>query len=340
MPALPMEIRPYLESILGTKIRLDTVSPLKIPFHLRDTYNFAKLTLDIGSQPLSMLLLIPVDDQYPGAVTLRKHLQQIEKATDKTLVLVYKSLSSADRRSLIGNHLNFIQPGSQLFIPELAMDLREQVRKRRSDQAVSTLLPATQAMLLGCIQEGWDSDRLYTSTSIMGSFHYSRVTLSKVIDQLLKPGLIKVSQSKGATNVYSFNAGPAETFRKAHQWMRSPVKRRVPIDRRLSLGDGVFLAGESALAKYTLLADPAQRVYGMTRNTFDLLLEREAFKVTDSVDDTLAWIEIWTYPSIKADNHIADEASLLLSLDGHPDERIQIALDEIREEVTWLRSGD
>ncbi|MHA6197578.1 hypothetical protein ACX3YG_24800 [Pseudomonas wadenswilerensis] len=330
----------YLASVLGAEARVEKAPDLKIPFHLKDTYGIAELTLLIGDQPLSMLLMMPVDDEYPGAITLRKHLEQIEKATDKTIVFVYKSLSAPERRSLIGNQLNFIQPGSQMFIPELAMDLREQVRKRRDDKAVSTLLPAAQAMLLGCLYEGWNSERLYSSTAIMGDFRYSRVTLAKVIAQLLKLRIIQEAQSRGFTHFYSFDASPAEVFRTARRWMRSPVKRRVAIDRKLHLGDGIFLAGESALAKYTLLAGPTQPVYGMTRNTFDLLLEGKDFKVADSVDDTRAWVEIWAYRSLKANDKIADEASLLLSLEDHPDERIQIALDELREEVTWLKSED
>lgn len=338
MPTLQKDIELYLGSVLGAESRLKAATDLKIPFYLKDAYHFAELTLQIGSQSLALLLLMPVDDEYPGAVTLRKQLQHVEKATDRTVVFVYRALSAAERRSLIGNHLNFIQPGSQMFIPELAMDLRERVRKRRNDQAVSALFPAAQAVLLGCLYRGRDSDQLYTSTALMGECRYSRVTLSKVIEQLLTLELVQVAQSKGVTNVYSFDAAPTEIFRKARHWMRSPVKRRVAIDRKLHLGDGVFLAGESALAKYTLLASPAHPVYGMTRNTFDLLLAGKDFKLADSVDDTRAWVEIWAYPSLKAKENIADEASLLMSLDDNPDERVQIALDEIRDEVTWLKS--
>jgi hypothetical protein len=338
MSTLQKHIRPYLETVLGASAQIKAAPDLKIPFYLKDAYRLAELTLQLGTQPFSLLLMISVEDEYPGAVTLRKQLRQVEKATDKTVVFIYTSLSASERRSLIGNNFNFIQPGSQLFIPELAMDLREQVRKRRNHQVVSTLLPAAQAMLLGCLQKGWDSGRLYTSTAIMGDLRYSRVTLSKVVEQLRMLGIIQDAQGESATNVYSFDAPPEHIFRRAKQWMRSPVRKKVAIDRQLPAGDGVFLAGESALAKYTLLAGPAQPIYGMTRNTFDLLLEGKTFKVADSVDDTRAWIEVWAYPSLKAKSDIADEASLLLSLEDNPDERVQIALDEIKEDVKWLKS--
>lgn len=70
------------------------------------------------------------------------------------------------------------------------------------------------------------------------------------------------------------------------------------------------------------------------------MTREHAFTVTDSVDETRAWVEIWAYQSLSAEQGIADEASLLLSLQDNPDERVQIALDDLKEKVTWLASED
>lgn len=339
MPSLRDDIKGYLESTLGAEVHLKSASELKVPFHIKDTYKPLNLIMLIGGKSkLSMLLLLPEEDEYPGAVILNKHIAQVRKATDKAVVYVCKSLSTPERRSLIAHHINFIQPGYQMFIPELAMDLRESVRKRRTEDEVTTLLPAAQAMVLGCLSRMWGNDTLYTSNAIMGGLNYSRVTLSKVIDQLLKLHIIQPVQTHGFTNLYSFEPSRAQVFKNARRYMRSPVKRKVAIDRKLHLGDGLFLAGETALAKYTMLAEPVQPVYGMTKKQLDAMVEQNKFKVTDSVDETRAWVEIWTYRSLKTEKHIADEASLLLSLEDNPDERVQIALDEMKEKVEWLES--
>ncbi|MGS8551701.1 hypothetical protein, partial [Salmonella enterica] len=87
---------------------------------------------------------------------------------------------------------------------------------------------------------------------------------------------------------YSFGAPPAEVFKNVRRFMRSPVKRKVAIDRVLHTGNGVFLAGETALAKCTMLAGPVQPIFGMTKKQFDTLVDEQAFKVTDSVDETRA----------------------------------------------------
>jgi len=343
MPVLLDDIKGYLESTVGLEAHLQAASGLKIPFHIKDAYKLVYLVLMVGpkaKQKLPMLLLLPVENKYPGAVTLGKHIAQVQKATDKVVVYVCQSLSVPERRSLIANNINFIQPGYQMFIPELAMDLRESVRTRRNEKDVSTLLPAAQAMVLARLYEGWDSDTIFNSNGIMNGFKYSRVTLAKVIDQMLKLGIVHPAQSQGFKNCYSFGAPPAEVFKNVRRFMRSPVKRKVAIDRVLHTGNGVFLAGETALAKCTMLAGPVQPIFGMTKKQFDTLVEEQAFKVTDSVDETRAWVEIWAYRSLKEGRNIADEASLLLSLENIPDERVQLALDKLKEAVAWLKSED
>jgi hypothetical protein len=343
MSKLIDEIKGYLESTVGLDAHLRTAKGLKIPFLVADAYKLTYLSLKAGpkqQKTLSMLLLLQVDDEYPGAVSLGKHIAQVQKATDEVVVYVCHSLSVSERRSLIAKGINFIQPGYQMFIPELAMDLRESVRTRRNEGEVSALLPAAQAMVLGRLYEGWDSDTVFTSNAIMGTFKYSRVTLAKVIDQLLKLDIVHHAQSLGFKNCYSFGATQTAVFERARHFMRSPVKRKVGIDRVLLKTKDVFLAGETALAKYTMLAGPVQPVFGMTKKQFDAMLDEDAFTVTSSVDEIRAWVEIWAYRSLTEEKHIADEASLLLSLEGIQDERVQIALDELKENLTWLKSEE
>ncbi|AHG42487.1 hypothetical protein N018_20560 [Pseudomonas syringae CC1557] len=343
MPVSPDDIRLYLEATLGMDPELKPANEIKVPHYIKDTYNLVNLTLlghgEHRQSKLDMVLLLPLDDEYPGSVTLGKHIFQVQKNTDKTVVYACQSLSASERRSLITRHINFIQPGYQMFIPELAMDLRESVRTRRLEGDVPALLPAAQAMVLGCLYEGWDSATVFASNAIMGEFNYSRVTLAKVIDQLLKLGIVHQAQRHGFKNLYSFAGPPTDIFKKYRHVMRSPVRRKVAINKVLRTGNGIFLAGESALARLTMLADPAMPIFGMTKKQFDTLLEDKDIRVVNSVDEVRAWVEIWTYRSLGEQKKIADEASLFLSMEGSPDERIQLALDELKENVTWLKFG-
>ncbi|CAM3919981.1 hypothetical protein CCOS865_00925 [Pseudomonas reidholzensis] len=337
MATLRDEVRFYLESILGVPAHVER-SKAKVAYGIQDAYALCELTLQFEDPTPPLLLLASVADEYPGAITLGKHIAQVRKATEAVPVYVCKSLSAQERRSLIAHRLNFIQPGYQMFIPELAMDLRERFRKRETRSEVATLLPAAQAMLLRCLYEGWSDHPLFQANALMGKLRYSRVTLSKVVDQLLQLKLIQQAQRKAATHSYAFAGTPSEVFKQALPCLRSPVKRKVAIDAKPPLGNGTFLAGETALATYTMLAEPQQPVYGMTKQRFDQLSQAQVFRAVDSVDETHAWVEIWAYATLEISGEVADEASLLLSLDTSPDERIQIALDELRERLEWLKS--
>ncbi|MBM5458815.1 hypothetical protein H8F21_14700 [Pseudomonas sp. P66] len=339
MSDLQTELKDYVEATLGAKAQLKPVA-LKVPFHIQDAYRPIELGLQLGPAGLTMLLLLSTGDKYPGIVSLNKHIAQVRKATDAVIVYVCKSLSAHERRSLITHHINFVQPGYQMFVPEIAIELREKVRRRRLDDEVSALLPAAQAMLLSCLYNGWTSDTVFQAKAIMGGLQYSRVTLSKVVDQLLALKLLQPAKSQKSINFYAFGAPAAGAFRTVSPYMRSPVRRKVAIDSIPILGDGVFLAGETALAKYTMLAEPDQPIYGMTKKRFDELVELGAFKVTESVDHIQAWVEIWSYCTLKEHANIADEASLLLGFEGHPDDRIQIALDQLKGQVEWLSTTD
>jgi len=332
MANLQDDAKAYIESVLGLRACLKNVL-LKVPFYLRDTYGIFELTTHLTSESaLVMILLVPTQQsEYPGVVQLQKQLAQLRKATEGVIVCVYNTLTPHDRRSLITHRLNFIQPGFQMFIPEIALDIRDSFRQRRAQREVITLLPATQAMLLACIYSGKTNVTHLKTSALLGDLNYSRVTLSKAVEQLSSLLLIAPDQRDFPRKTYNFIGKPRDIFSRAKDHLRSPVRKKIGITRnRLPTTPGVFMAGETALANYTMLAEPRHRIWGMTREVFNDMLNLNAFEVSDSVDTIEEWVEIWAYPSLTAGDQIADKASLLLSLEATSDERVQIALDELK----------
>ncbi|WP_233454342.1 hypothetical protein [Pseudomonas monteilii] len=285
-----------------------------------------------------IMLLVSRDEvAYPGIVSLQKHIELVHKVTNQVVVYVCRSLSIQDRRSLITHQVNFIQPRFQMFIPEMALHLRESFRLRREESEVSALLPAAQAMLLSCLYAGKIYEAYFTTNTLLGDLNYSRVTLSKAVEQLTSLEVITPAKSELHLKTYAFNGTPGEVFRRAKQYLRSPVRKRIGITRNtLPMATSVCLAGETALAKYTMLAEPKQAVWGMTKKVFNDMLALEAFEVIDSLDGIEEWVEIWAYPSLTERHYIADPASLYLSLEENPNERIQTALVELKQQINWL----
>ena len=63
------------------------------------------------------------------------------------VVYVTTTLASYERKRLVQQKVPFIVPGNQLYLPELAIDLREYFR-RRSVPPTNGFSPSTQAMLI------------------------------------------------------------------------------------------------------------------------------------------------------------------------------------------------
>jgi len=339
MSDLVNHTKAYIESVLGVSTRLEPIA-LKISLHLQDTYKAFELIMPLTCGPvLNLILLIRNDDEYPGIVKLEKHLNQLRKVTNHVIVYVCESLTPYERRSLIAHQLNFIQPSFQMFIPELALDLRESFRQRRAQRELTTLLPAAQAILLSCLYSGKANEASLTTNVLLNDLPYSRVTLSKAVEQLTCLSLITPTQSKLPRKTYAFVGHSREVYEKVKHYLRSPVRKKIGITRnKIPMAPGVFVAGESALAKYTMLAEPQKPIWGMTRQVFIDMLKLNAFEVMTSTDSIEEWIEIWAYSSLNNENHLADEASLLLSLEAISDERVQIALDELKGRITWISS--
>ena len=59
---------------------------------------------------------------------IAKHVALVRSAVDAIVVFVAPWLSAHNRARLIGKWIPFVVPGNQLYIPDLAIDLRERFR--------------------------------------------------------------------------------------------------------------------------------------------------------------------------------------------------------------------
>jgi len=337
MSLLLSEAQRYLDRTLGVHTNVYPAE-VRVPFAIRDAFEFFELSIPLRNTPaLSVLLMVEVEQEYAGIVKLDKTISLVRESANLPVVYVCHALSAVERRSLINHQINFIQAGYQLFLPAIGMDLRENYRQRKHPDELESFTPAAQATLIERLYDGWREGEKFTSNAIMGGQSYSRVTLSKVVEQLQSAGLIELTQSEHFANTWVFRGDQAAIYNRARPYLRNPVKRKVGINKILDLDRFVFRAGESALARYTMLGEPNTPVYGMTKAQLDAYLRLKTFEITPHADEIIAWVEVWAYENLNRQDFTADEVSLLLSLEENPDERIQITLEELKERVNWLR---
>jgi hypothetical protein len=103
--------------------------------------------------------------------------------------------------------------------------------------------------------------------------------------------------------------------------------------------DGPLLlrAGLSALAERTMIAPDATPAYALSSSAYQAAVKGGILKQHAVGElDTIA-IERWLYTPalLSLDGEQVDDLSLFLSLHDSPDERVQSALNEMLEAMTW-----
>ena len=92
-------------------------------------------------------------------------------------------------------------------------------------------------------------------------------------------------------------------------------------------------AGESALAALTDLADPAEPEYAVASRLWP---KQDAPRTIPTPDTGTCVVELWRYaPEATADRGCVDPLSLNLSMGEVMDERVQLAVQSLMENISW-----
>lgn len=291
-----------------------------MPYFLRDTYDFLVLHV-LGRD---FMLMIDVREEEASPATIRKHAEQLERFWQGEVIYVREQVTSYNRNRLIQNKVPFIVPKNQMYLPMLGMDLRERFVAKRTQ--VEKLSPAAHVLVLHSLYERralfddsitmteWGEELGYTKMSMTRAFRELRSILDEVE---------RLSEIRGK-----------ELWGRVLPYLNSPSKRLRHYDFDV-FGEKDVLAGESALAVYSTMAEPSARTVCMTGEVWKQKYSEEPFEVQHA-DQGTTDVQIWRYdPTRFARDDVADPLSVYLSFKDSDDERIEVALEELIEKVKW-----
>ncbi len=327
--------RDYLHETLGvTPSSRPWSGSAKLPYHLQDEFELHELRAD----DRAILLALNRRKKAPTPSALRERLEKLKTAANRPIVYVTDALASYERKRLIEQKVPFIVPGNQLYLPDLGIDLREYFR-RRSREAVNSFSPATQAMVLRALlskstQTEWNPGAMASEVG------YTTMTVSRVVRELTHSGIATIVH-RGRVRRLLMARPPAETWELIRPMLRTPIKRQFWVRTADALEERHLpLAGLSALAYYSKIADPVMPVYAVGVEQ----LKSPSFKNVAQIPEPVrggAQLQVWSYPPILgtganlAAKTAVDPLSLSLSLQESTDERIELALEELKEHFPW-----
>jgi hypothetical protein len=326
---LDTAVHRYLLEVLGVRANpRPWPGQRTLPYFLQEAYDLREVRL--WDRPI--LLAIDRQAATRGLAHTRGHVDKIRAIAGRPVVYVTETLASYERRHLIAKKVPFIVPGNQLFLPELGLDLREYFRGR-ARTADAHLSPATQAALIATLlRVPWQVE--WQPATVVSELGYTSMTLSRVVKELVAAGLAAVRNDGKARRVrMAYSA--TDTWERARPLLRSPITRVVWVRRSpTAQPSGVRLAGLTALARLSMLADPHEPTYALSPLQWKVVRARVE-TLPMRMPDACEW-QLWSYsPALAPNRDTVDPLSLMLSLSNEADERVQKALTELRRTLPW-----
>ncbi len=314
----------YLEETLSVVISPKPWRQPRLPHFLKETYTFHETKiLDVRC----LLMLDEGPEEAPAA--LRKHIALVQPRWTHEIIYVRPQVTAYHRRRLVEQKVPFIVPGTQMYLPTLGVAFRERFKQLR--EAPRTLSPSAQALLIDILLRA-DHDAL-TPKEAAARLGYSAMSMTRAFNELEATKLAVSERSK--ERHLRLTARPHDTWTRALTFLRSPVEKRLCIQRTAATTRGPR-AGLSALAETTMLAAPTRETYALSRKEWVSLRRRHEIIEVPRHDPDAQEIEVWSYsPTMIARGGLVDPLSLYLSLRDSDDERVAASLDELMETVKW-----
>ncbi len=299
----------------------------RLPLFLQNLYTFYEVQL----LESSCLLMLDSNEQEQSPAIVSKHLNQVRAKWAGEVVYVRARVTSYNRKRLIEHKLPFVVPGNQMYLPMLGIDLREHFKELRTD--THKFSPSTQALIIHVLLHE-TTKTIFTPAEMAGPLRYSSMTMTRAFDELESANLGDFVL-EGRERRVRFAESPKDIWSKAQPFLRSPVKKRFHI-KPLNTNPPGLCAGLTALANYTMLAEPANPVTALSGEDWKSLKQCHSVHKFPSPEPGALEIEVWSYaPNLFTKDKVVDRLSLYLSLKEIQDERVEAALKEMMKGLKW-----
>jgi len=231
------------------------------------------------------------------------------------------------RNALVKNRVSFVDLPGNVFLPFMGIVLQDVYRKQlvKADK----MMPATQMVFLELLYMNDEESAL--KSEIANKLNLTKTSITRATAQLEKMGLIE--QMKSGTEIsIKRNCSRKEYYEKAKAYLINPVQKVITIMRYEATFES-FGAGESALSQVSELNPPRIEVCAIYKGE-EVIDQLEIVDVRYEDQDDCLNVQLWKYnPSYFAREGRVDLVSLACTFKGNEDERIEMCIEKLLEEL-------
>jgi hypothetical protein len=322
------ELIKYLKDALAITLVIKPWNDsLSLPFFLKELYSYYQTEI----MGLPCILIVAKDGQNATPAVIRKHIDLLQPRIEGTQVIyIQKHLSSFNRKRLVDQKVPFIIPGNQMYLPLIGVDFREHFRRLQSQP--KTLSPSSQVVILHALLK--DKQLPLRLDDLARQYGYSIMTMSRAFSEIESLGLSEVTVH-GRKREMILKGAKKEIWEKSLVYLRNPVVQRLYLDISVPIPDGI-VAGLSALARYSTIAEPVNKVLAISSAEGKSLIQKYGRSELSEEGLHCHELEVWCYdPEPFAVAGVVDRLSLFLSLQDEKDERVEAALEQMMKDMTW-----
>lgn len=312
----------FLKSIFGEDIYVSSYRyPENVPIYIRDNYILQLLEW----KKYQCALLVPKDDTW-RLPALKKQYLNFRKFCDIPCALCLKNLTALQRKSLVESRIPFLSESQQVYLPFWGCFFKENYSLEY--ETPEMMAPGTQLIFLFLYYA--KRDEYINLTELSRKLFLSKATCTRAIKDLCASGVI-VIENEGRNKRIIPQFEKPEFLKKGYNRLKSPVDRIIYV-KNVPTGQQFLQSGIQALSSITMVgAGKSDGGIAVSKKTASEILAENIISKREFEDFGGGVIEVWNYdPALLSYGSRVDDLSLLLSLDGDPDERIQMGLDEIR----------
>lgn len=321
------DLKEYLNAVLGYDVNIVPANERdinRLPLIIVNKYNVL-----IGTLFNRKIAFITTRKNVHAKIDeLRKHIDIVKRTFNFPVVFVIESMKGYNRKRFIQRGISFIVPKKQMFLPELLIDFQDFAIGPR--ELPEKMTPATQYLLLYHLQIGSLEGQNFKE--IAQRLNMGTMTITRAAYYLAEKGICEVIGTKDKH--LHFGKEKYDLWKGVESLMQNPVKKQLHTSTRIEIENGIH-SGINALSHYTDIADENKPYYALSIRNFEAFVKNNETIDFDEVEGDMV-IEMWKYnPAILSKKGFIDPLSLYLIFREDTDERIQIVLNQLIDEVKW-----
>ena len=314
----------YIDETLGVAVIAHEAPDvaLHLPFYLTERFGFYRVSV-LNTKCLLCL------DQSATKLTpdvIEKNIHQIKTKFSEAAVYVAENMTSYDRSRLLKRHVPFIVPGNQMYLPFLGLDLREFYM--RNEKPSGQFQSSTQHIFLYLMLH----NEMLMPSEVAHRLGYSKMTATRAYREFEKAGVGEVERD-GKSKKLSFREPLLLEWEAALPMLKNPVQKRIYIPLDKLDNNMMHMAGESALARISMLKEPKIPTYAIALKEWNRI--KENIEEIPYGEDGAIQLELWSHPIVSNQAEQISFLGLYLTLKDELDERVQQALVQAMEAYEW-----